>query len=83
MQRYVLPDQSVVWLKANARIKVDTQSYKQQFRTVELIAGEAFFEVQKNPAHPFIVQNGAVQTKVLGTSFSVKPVCRVRRCGLL
>jgi ferric-dicitrate binding protein FerR (iron transport regulator) len=69
--RYVLPDKSVVWLKANARLQVDTQAYKQAFRRVELIAGEAFFEVQKDPAHPFIVQNGSVQTKVLGTSFSV------------
>jgi biopolymer transport protein ExbD len=39
---------------------------------VELLAGEAFFEVQKDPAHPFVVQNGAIQTKVLGTSFSVQ-----------
>lgn len=71
-QRYVLPDNSVIWLKANARMKVDTQAYKQEFRLVELMAGEAFFEVQKDPAHPFIVQNGMVQTKVLGTSFSVQ-----------
>jgi transmembrane sensor len=71
-QRFVLPDQSVVWLKANARLQVDTQAYKQRVRMVELLAGEAFFEVQKDPAHPFIVQNGAVQTKVLGTSFSVQ-----------
>lgn len=71
-QRYVLPDQSVVWLKANARLQVDTQAYKLQFRMVELVAGEAFFEVQKDPARPFIVQNGTIQTKVLGTSFSVQ-----------
>jgi transmembrane sensor len=71
-QRFVLPDKSVVWLKANARLQVDTQVYKQQFRIVELVAGEAFFEVQKDPAHPFIVKNGSVQTKVLGTSFSVQ-----------
>lgn len=70
-QRFVLPDKSVVWLKANARLQVDTQAYKEQFRMVELLAGEAFFEVQKDPAHPFIVKNGPVQTKVLGTSFSV------------
>lgn len=71
-QRFVLPDKSVVWLKANARLQVDTQAYKQQYRTVELVAGEAFFEVKKNPKHPFIVKNGPVQTKVLGTSFSVQ-----------
>lgn len=71
-QRFVLPDKSVVWLKANARLQVDTQAYNEKFRIVELIAGEAFFEVKKNPGHPFIVKNGTVQTKVLGTSFSVQ-----------
>jgi transmembrane sensor len=71
-RRFVLPDKSVVWLKANARLQVDTQAYKEKFRIVELVAGEAFFEVKKNPAHPFIVKNGTVQTKVLGTSFSVQ-----------
>lgn len=71
-QRFVLPDNSVVWLKANARLQVDTQAYNEAFRIVELVAGEAFFEVKKNPAHPFIVKNGTVQTKVLGTSFSVQ-----------
>jgi ferric-dicitrate binding protein FerR (iron transport regulator) len=72
IQRFVLPDKSVVWLKANARLQVDTQRYKEQFRMVELVTGEAFFEVQKDPAHPFIVKNGSVQTKVLGTSFNMK-----------
>jgi transmembrane sensor len=71
-ERYVLPDQSVIWLKANTRLQVDTQLYNKPNRTVTLLAGEAFFEVQKDPVHPFIVQNGSVQTKVLGTSFSVQ-----------
>jgi transmembrane sensor len=71
-RRFVLPDKSVVWLKANARLQVDTQTYNEAFRIVELVAGEAFFEVKKDPAHPFIVKNGTVQTKVLGTSFSVQ-----------
>jgi transmembrane sensor len=71
-ERYVLPDQSVVWLKANARLQVDTRLYNKPNRTVALLSGEAFFDVQKDPAHPFIVQNGLVQTKVLGTSFSVQ-----------
>jgi ferric-dicitrate binding protein FerR (iron transport regulator) len=71
-ERYVLPDQTVVWLKANTRLQVDTQLYNKPNRTVALLSGEAFFEVQKDPAHPFIVQNGSVQTKVLGTSFNVQ-----------
>lgn len=35
------------------------------------IEGEAFFDVAKNPAKPFIVHTGDVSTKVLGTSFKV------------
>jgi ferric-dicitrate binding protein FerR (iron transport regulator) len=72
--RYVLPDQSIVWLKANAQLKLDTQAYNKPLRTVQLLTGEAFFEVQKNPQHPFIVQDGTVQTRVLGTSFNVQTV---------
>jgi ferric-dicitrate binding protein FerR (iron transport regulator) len=72
--RYVLPDRSVVWLKANAQLQVDTQAYNKPLRTVQLLAGEAFFEVQKNPAHPFVVHDGPVQTRVLGTSFSVQTI---------
>jgi ferric-dicitrate binding protein FerR (iron transport regulator) len=70
--RYMLPDQSTVWLKANARLQLDTQAYNKPLRAVQLLTGEAFFEVQKNPQHPFIVQDGLVQTRVLGTSFNVQ-----------
>lgn len=70
--RYLLPDQSIVWLKDNARLQVDTAAYKKAERLVTLLSGEAFFEVQKDKAHPFIVQHHDVQTRVLGTSFSVR-----------
>lgn len=36
------------------------------------LTGEAFFEVHKNPAKPFLVHNGNVVVRVLGTSFTVK-----------
>jgi transmembrane sensor len=35
------------------------------------LQGEAFFEVTKNPDHPFIVKAGKAIIKVLGTSFNV------------
>jgi transmembrane sensor len=72
--RFVLPDQSVVWLKEGARLQVDTQTYNKSLRTVQLLAGEVFFEVQKDPVHPFVLQHGRVETRVLGTSFSVATV---------
>jgi ferric-dicitrate binding protein FerR (iron transport regulator) len=38
------------------------------------LTGEAFFEVHKNPAKPFLVHNGNVVVRVLGTSFTVKRI---------
>ena len=40
-------------------------------REVYLI-GEAFFEIEKDPQHPFLVHAAEITTKVLGTSFLVK-----------
>jgi len=36
------------------------------------LTGEAFFEIEKDPAHPFLVHAGEVTTRVLGTSFLVQ-----------
>ncbi|RLJ69582.1 FecR family protein [Pedobacter alluvionis] len=67
--RILLPDSSVVYLGAESRIR-----YPEKFglgnREVSL-TGEAFFEITKDRAHPFIIHTGEVQTKVLGTSFKV------------
>ncbi len=35
--------------------------------------GEAFFNVAKDPAKPFLVHSGNLVTQVLGTSFTIKP----------
>lgn len=37
------------------------------------LEGEAFFNVTKNPAKPFLVHSGNLVTQVLGTSFTIKP----------
>ena len=66
----LLNDGSVVSLGKNSRI-----SYPKQFdknsRTVYL-SGEAFFDVAKNPAKPFLIYANSTITKVLGTSFLVR-----------
>lgn len=36
------------------------------------LQGEAFFEVHKNPARPFLIHSGNMTTSVLGTSFTIK-----------
>ncbi|TLV00718.1 FecR family protein [Dyadobacter luticola] len=65
-----LPDGSSVILKKNARLRYPKHFTKEK-REVEL-AGEAFFEVVKNPEQPFLVYAGNMVTKVKGTSFSIR-----------
>ncbi|QDH80973.1 DUF4974 domain-containing protein [Echinicola soli] len=65
---FILPDSSKVWLSTGS-----TFSYPERFdsiRNVELI-GEAYFEVKRNPAKPFVVQSAGLRTTVLGTSFNI------------
>lgn len=66
-----LPDGSSVVLKKNSRLKYSTAQFGTEKREVHL-SGEAFFEVVKDPYHPFIVYTGELVTKVLGTSFTVR-----------
>lgn len=64
-----LPDSSVVHLAASSSIH-----YPKKFGSVNrevILSGAAFFEVKPDKEHPFTVQTGAVQTKVLGTSFKI------------
>lgn len=66
----LLGDGSVVTLRPKSRL-----SYPEKFtganRTVYL-NGEAFFDVVKNPARPFLIYANRTVTKVLGTSFLVR-----------
>lgn len=66
----VLPDSTKVWLNVGSRLYVVNQ-FKGATREVRL-EGEAFFEVTKNPARPFIVHANNIDIKVLGTAFNVK-----------
>ena len=65
-----LPDGSEARLKPNSRLSYN-KTFDGKLREVYL-AGEAFFEVKKNPQKPFMVYANGLVTKVLGTSFSVK-----------
>ena len=65
-----LSDGSIVWLKGNS-----TLTYHEEFKENEryvTLQGEALFEVEKDPAHPFVIQCGDLTTTVLGTSFNIK-----------
>jgi len=65
----ILPDGTKVWLNSGSQLTYGSD-YNQKTRTVQL-NGEAFFDVVKNPKYPFIVKNGDVNVKVLGTAFDV------------
>lgn len=65
-----LPDGSMVWLNADSRLEYP-QSFDGATREVSLV-GEAFFDVVKNPAQPFVIKLKTGSIRVLGTSFNVK-----------
>lgn len=64
-----LQDGSVVTLNTASEIQV---RYSQGVRSVELIRGEALFDVAKNKARPFVVAAGDTNVRVVGTSFTVR-----------
>ncbi|MEQ9221639.1 MAG: DUF4974 domain-containing protein [Cyclobacteriaceae bacterium] len=66
----VLPDGSLVKMNADTRITIP-EFFTQNKREVTLI-GEAYFEVVKDPARPFIIHVDGFTVEVLGTSFNVK-----------
>lgn len=63
-----MTDGSTILLNATA--KVTFYPAEREMRKVAL-AGEAFFDVQRNPEKPFIVTTPRADIEVLGTSFNV------------
>ena len=64
----VLPDHSVVELNTQSEIRV---AFSAAERRVELIRGEAFFDVAKDASRPFMVVTDLATAKAIGTRFSV------------
>ena len=67
--RMSLPDGSVAKLNGDSRIETD---FTPAERRVKLLRGEAYFEVAKNPARPFIVSAGPITVHAVGTAFNVR-----------
>lgn len=65
-----LADGTRVWLNSGTRLRYPV-CFNGQDRRV-FLKGEAYFEVYRDTAHPFIVESGAQQLMVLGTSFCVR-----------
>lgn len=67
--RLVLPDSSKVWLNAASSLRYPIH-FSNSRREVQL-TGEAFFEVSKDPARPFVVEMpGRHLIEVTGTQFN-------------
>ena len=68
-ERISFSDGSIVWLEPGSRIQYPAR-FTGASRDVNL-NGKAFFSVARDKQHPFRVYGGAVEVKVLGTSFGV------------
>ncbi len=64
-----LPDGSKVWLNGGSTIRYPL-SFGKDGRSVSL-TGEAYFEVESDKSHPFIVQTRNVKVTATGTAFNV------------
>lgn len=68
--RIQLPDGSLVWINSGSTV-IYSKSFSSEARELTL-EGEAYFDVVKDPRHPFIVHTSGIDIKVLGTAFNVK-----------
>jgi transmembrane sensor len=64
----ILPDGSAVDLGAKTSVAV---SFSEDARSLQLSAGEAYFEVRPDPKRPFTVRAGKLEVTAVGTAFDV------------
>lgn len=63
-----LPDGSLFWLHKGSKI-----AYNSKFKIREIeLEGEGYFEIKKDPDHPFEIHCKEALIKVIGTAFNVK-----------
>lgn len=69
VRRIPLEDRSTMAINTGSRLTV---AYSETRRSVSIEKGEAWFQVMKDKARPFVVSAGAVQVEAVGTAFSVR-----------
>ncbi len=79
--RIILPDSSRAWVNSLSSLRFPTR-FEQGERRV-ILTGEAYFEVAKKHAHPFIVAVNGKEIQVLGTSFNVSAYGEVTTTTLI
>lgn len=65
-----LPDNSKIWLNAASSLTYSSALLQNGIRAVKL-EGEAYFEIAKDAAHPFVVESKGQKVEVLGTHFNI------------
>jgi transmembrane sensor len=64
-----LSDGSVVYLNTSSQVRVRWSAAE---RHIDLLRGEARFQVAKNPARPFVVATSKATVRAVGTVFNVR-----------
>ncbi len=72
IQSVSLPDGSAITINRHSEISYDNNTFNQKGRHINLVRGEAFFEVAKNKEKPFVVHMDHLEVMVVGTSFNIK-----------
>lgn len=67
----ILPDGSRVILNESSTLSYDSRSFNRLKRQLKF-RGEGFFDVVKDPEHPFTIENKTVKISVLGTKFNLR-----------
>ena len=65
---HVMPDGSTLWLNSSTKIQVN---YSDDYRRINLLKGEAYFEVAKDATRPFEVYADNRLVRAIGTAFTV------------
>ena len=65
---FTLPDGTLVWLNHNSQLRYKAGLQGKERRVT--LEGEGYFDVYKDPDHPFVVSTGEMVLKVLGTQFT-------------
>lgn len=68
--KITLPDGTIAWLNSGSKLKFPTK-FNQEKREISL-AGEAFFHVESDKQHPFIVHAQNMAIEATGTQFNVE-----------
>lgn len=74
--RMALEDGTQIWLNAATVLRYPVQ-FTGAERKVELLEGEAYFEIAKNKEKPFIVVANRMEVQAIGTAFDVNTYANV------